>query len=57
MRRRPRRYRGGDGCAAAGERPQRKLVAELALFKTNDATGWVGFRDVVAVDGKPIPIV
>ena len=41
--------------APAGERAQRKLVAELALFKTNDATGWVGFRDVVAVDGKPIP--
>lgn len=41
--------------APAGERPQRKLLAEFALFKTRDATGWVGFRDVIEVDGKPIP--
>jgi VWFA-related protein len=41
--------------APAGERPQRKLVAEFALFRTVDATGWVGFRDVMSVDGKPIP--
>jgi VWFA-related protein len=41
--------------APAGERPQRKLVAEFALFRTADATGWVGFRDVMSVDGKPIP--
>jgi hypothetical protein len=39
----------------AGERPQRKLLAEFALFKTRDAAGWVGFRDVISVDGKPIP--
>ncbi len=41
--------------APAGERGERKLLAELALFKTSDSTGWVGFRDVIAVDGKPIP--
>jgi hypothetical protein len=41
--------------APPGERPVRKLVAEFALFKTADATGWLGFRDVIAVDGKPIP--
>ena len=41
--------------APAGERPHRKLLAEFALFKTRDATGWVGFRDVIEVDGKPIP--
>ena len=41
--------------APAGERSHRKLVAEFALFKTTDATGWVGFRDVFSVDGKPLP--
>ena len=46
--------------AAISERSRRragdcKLLAEFALFKTNDATGWVGFRDVIEVDGKPIP--
>ena len=32
---------------------ERKLLAEFALFKTRDATGWVGFRDVISADGKP----
>ena len=41
--------------APAGERSHRKLLAEFALFKTRDATGWVGFRDVIEVDGKAIP--
>ena len=41
--------------APAGERADRKMLAEFALFKTNDTTGWVGFRDVIEVDGKPIP--
>jgi hypothetical protein len=40
--------------ARLGEPSERNLVAELALVKTSDAIGWVGFRDVVAVDGKPI---
>ncbi len=40
--------------APAGERPHRKLLAEFALFKTRDATGWVGFRDVISADGKPV---
>ena len=33
--------------APAGQRSERKLLAEFALFKTRDATGWVGFRDVI----------
>ena len=40
--------------APAGQRSERKLLAEFALFKTRDATGWVGFRDVISADGKPI---
>ena len=40
--------------APAGERSERKLLAEFALFKTRDATGWVGFRDVISADGKPV---
>jgi hypothetical protein len=40
--------------APLGEAPNRSLVAELALVKTSDTMGWVGFRDVVAVDDKPI---
>jgi len=30
----------------------RRLVAEFAIVKTS--SGWVGFRDVVEVDGKPL---
>ena len=37
-----------------GQPSLRKLVAEFALVKTRDATGWVAFRDVISVDGKPI---
>jgi hypothetical protein len=40
--------------APLGEASTRSLVAELALVKTADTMGWVGFRDVVTVDGKPI---
>jgi hypothetical protein len=40
--------------APLGEASNRSLVAELALVKTRDTIGWVGFRDVVAVNGKPI---
>ncbi|HMF60589.1 MAG TPA: hypothetical protein VK595_09460, partial [Vicinamibacterales bacterium] len=40
--------------APLGEASNRSLVAELALVKTSDTIGWVGFRDVVAVNGKPI---
>ena len=32
----------------------RQLVAEFAIIKVGDS-GWMGFRDVVAVDGKKIP--
>jgi hypothetical protein len=40
--------------APLGEAASRSLIAELALVKTRDTIGWVGFRDVVAVNGKPI---
>jgi hypothetical protein len=40
--------------APVGMRTERKLVAEFALSRANDATGWVGYRDVVEVDGKPV---
>ena len=32
----------------------RRLVAEFAIVKTSDSSGWVGFRDVVEVDGKAL---
>ncbi len=32
----------------------RRLVAEFAIVKTSDNSGWVGFRDVVEVDGKAL---
>jgi len=32
----------------------RRLVAEFAIVKTGDGSGWVGFRDVVEVNGKPL---
>ena len=37
-----------------GQPSERKLVADVALFKSNDATGWIGFRDVIEVNGKPV---
>jgi hypothetical protein len=40
--------------APLGEPSSRRLVAELALVRTADATGWIGFRDVVEVDRKAI---
>jgi len=32
----------------------RRLVAEFAIVKTSDGSGWVGFRDVVEVNGKAV---
>ncbi len=32
----------------------RRLVAEFAIVKTSDGSGWVGFRDVVEVNGKAL---
>jgi hypothetical protein len=32
----------------------RRLVAEFAIVKIGDGSGWVGFRDVVEVDGKQL---
>lgn len=32
----------------------RELVAEFAIIKTSDGSGWVGFRDVVEVNGEPL---
>jgi hypothetical protein len=40
--------------APLGEPSARRLVSEFALVKTSDRIGWVGFRDVVEVDGKPV---
>jgi VWFA-related protein len=40
--------------APLGEPSVRKLIAELVLVRSNGATGWVAFRDVSSVDGKPI---
>jgi VWFA-related protein len=40
--------------APLGEPSVRKLVAELVLVRSSGATGWVAFRDVSSVDGKPI---
>lgn len=39
--------------APAPTRP-RRLVAEFAIVKTSDGSGWVGFRDVVEVDGQEL---
>jgi len=47
-------YRQRYQNAPLGQPSGRDLVAELALVKTSDTIGWVGFRDVVSVDGKPI---
>ncbi len=32
----------------------RRLVAEFAIVKTSDGSGWVGFRDVVEVNGRAL---
>ena len=32
----------------------RSLTAEFALVRADDRVGWVGYRDVIAVDGKQI---
>ena len=34
--------------------PPRKLVAEFAIIKVPSDMGWIGFRDVVEVDGKGV---
>lgn len=47
-------YRQRYQNAPLGQPSGRDLVAELALVKTSDTIGWVGFRDVVSVDGKAI---
>ncbi len=39
--------------APAPQQP-RRLVAEFAIVKAADGSGWVGFRDVVEVDGKQL---
>jgi hypothetical protein len=32
----------------------RTTVAEFAIVRASGSTGWIGFRDIVEVDGKPI---
>ena len=41
-------------CQLAASEAERKLVAEFALSRSNDATGWVGYRNVVEVDRKTV---
>jgi hypothetical protein len=36
-------------------RLERHLVAEFALVKVDVASGWLGFRDVLEVDGRTLP--
>jgi hypothetical protein len=36
-------------------RLERRLVAEFALVKVDVASGWIGFRDVLEVDGRTLP--
>lgn len=40
--------------AAASPVPPRRLTAEFAIVRVADSAGWVGYRDVVEVDGKPL---
>src|SRR6266545_3564303 len=37
------------------EHRERKIVSEFAIVKVDAVTGWVGFRDVIEVDGRPLP--
>lgn len=39
---------------AAAPTPPRRLIAEFAIVKAGDGSGWVGFRDVVEVNGTAI---
>lgn len=41
-----------DGAAVPVQ--PRRLVAEFAIVKTGDGSGWVGFRDVVEVNGRAL---
>jgi len=34
---------------------ERHLVAEFALVRVDTASGWLGFRDVLEVDGRKLP--
>lgn len=38
-----------------GQPSVRRLTAEYALVKAAGASEWAGFRDVIELDGKPIP--
>jgi VWFA-related protein len=40
--------------ATPGEQTLRRTVAEYALVRTSDATGWVGFRDVIESDARGV---
>ena len=42
----------GSGSTVPG---QRSTVADFAIVKAEGLGGWIGFRDVVEVDGTPIP--
>lgn len=43
-----------DGTTADAQR-RRVTVAEFAIVKVERARGWLGFRDVVEVDGRSLP--
>lgn len=42
--------------APSGEVSRRRLVSEFALVRTADVAGWVGFRDVIEIDGRRMGI-
>ena len=37
------------------EATRRRILADFAIVKVDALHGWVGFRDVLEVDGKPLP--
>ncbi len=43
-----------DGSRQAGTAAHRTTVAEFAIVNTSGSQHWVGFRDVVEVDGEPL---
>lgn len=45
---------GQDSGLARGGRSRRRLTSEIAFFWLNGEMDWLGFRSVLAVDGKPV---
>ena len=49
------RYEQTANAPAAGTGPRRRIMRSDLLTYHSPAAGWIAFRDVVEVDGKPIP--